>query len=79
VGEIKMPQVLILGWGSGLKSVSLVKLLQEHSNYSLKMAKEIVDHCLEGEPVAVEMATLMEAERLAREASSLGALTAISE
>jgi hypothetical protein len=79
MGEIKMPQVLILGWRSGLKSVSLVKLLQEHTNYSLKMAKEIVDRCLEGETVAVEMATLMEAERLAREASSLGAITAVSE
>ena len=74
-----MPQVLILGWRPGLKSVSLVKLLQEHNNYSLKMAKEIVDRCLKGETVAVEMATQMEAERLAREASSLGAITAISE
>jgi len=74
-----MPQVLILGWRPGLKSVSLVKLLQEHTNYSLKMAKEIVDRCLKGETVAVEMATQMEAERLAREASSLGAITAISE
>jgi hypothetical protein len=34
---------------------------------------------VEWETVAVEMATLMEAEHLAREASSLGAITAISE
>jgi hypothetical protein len=74
-----MPQVLILGWRPGLKSVSLIKLLQERANYSLRMAKEIVDRCLEEETVAIEVATLMEAERLASEASSLGAITAVNE
>jgi len=74
-----MPQVLILGWRPGLKSVSLIKLLQERTNYGLSMAKEIVDRCLKGETVAVEVATLMEAERLAHEASSLGAITAVNE
>jgi len=74
-----MPQVLILGWRPGLKSVSLIKLLQERTNYGLSMAKEIVDRCLEGETVAVEVATLMEAERLAGEASSLGAITEVNE
>jgi ribosomal protein L7/L12 len=74
-----MPQVLILGWRPGLKSVSLIKLLQERTDYSLRMAKEIVDRCLEGETVEVEVATLTEAERLAHEADALGAITEVKE
>ena len=74
-----MTQVLFLGWRPGLKSISLIKLLQKQANCSLRTAKEIVDRCLKGETVAVEVATLAKAEHLAREATYLGAITEVIE
>jgi hypothetical protein len=74
-----MSQVIFLGWRPGLKSISLITLLQERANYSLSMAKDVVDRCLAGEAVAVEVTTLSEAELLAREASYLGAITEVKE
>ena len=72
-----MPQVMLVGWKPGLRGVSLIKLLQAEAGLSLKAAKESVDRCLEGERVSISMPTEEAAEKLAQQASDLGAVVEI--
>ena len=72
-----MPRVIITGWKPGLATISLTKLLRAEAGLSLKAAKESVDRCLEGERVSIPMPTDEAAERLAQQASDLGAVVEI--
>ncbi len=72
-----MSQVMLVGWRPGLRGVSLIKLLQSEAGLSLKAAKQSVDRCLEGERVSIPMPTEEAAERLAQQASDLGAVVEV--
>ena len=72
-----MPRVIITGWKPGLEKISLTKLLQAEAGLSLKAAKESVDRCLAGERVSIPMPSGEAAERLAQQASDLGAVVEI--
>ncbi|HYU17078.1 MAG TPA: hypothetical protein VEQ11_00085 [Chloroflexota bacterium] len=68
-----MQRVLLTGWERGLRKVSLARLLQERAGLSLATAKGLVDRCLAGEIMTVELASIEDAEALVREAGRLGA------
>ncbi len=72
-----MPRVIVTGWKPGLATISLIKLLQAEADLSLKAAKESVDRYLAGERISVPMPTEEAAERLAQQASDLGAVVEI--
>jgi len=72
-----MTKVWLTEWKSGLKKVSLTKLLQAKANLSLKIAKELVDRFLDGEKVAIEMSSPGAAKMLVAEASKLGAVAEV--
>lgn len=70
-----MVQVLLKGCTPVLDHhrITFVKLLQSRAHLPLKTAKECMERCILGEPVAVETPTLAVAEALAAEATRLGA------
>ena len=69
-----MQRVLLKGWKPGLRKVALTTLLQRRAGLSLGTAKALMDRCLAGEEVTVELPTLADAEAFARQASALGAV-----
>ena len=74
-----MVQLILKGWKTGLKKVSLTKLLKERTRLTLAPAKDCVDQLLEGETVYIEIASASEARQLAEEISELGVICEVRE
>jgi hypothetical protein len=69
-----MAQVRITGWETGLKKVSLTKLLQSSAGMDLVTAKNYTDRILEGETVTLELPDFDQATTLAEAMEALGAV-----
>lgn len=74
-----MAQVRVTGWESGLKKVSLTRLLQSSVRLDLITAKSYTDRILEGETVVLELPDFAQATALAEALEALGAVARAME
>lgn len=73
-----MITVTLTGWKPGLKKISLTHLLQSMACQGLQEAKGHVDSLLDGDMIAIEFPSLIEAERFAQAASAIGVIVTIN-
>ena len=67
-----MTKVIMTAWKENMQKVSLTKLQVMLLGLSLKESKENVDRLLNGEKVALDVATLDQAQRFSAEAQRIG-------
>ena len=73
------PYVVLTGWKTGLRKVALDTLLHQQAGLGPRDAFDSVNHLMRGEPIAVPMSTLIDAQALAQEARTLGAVAEVVE
>jgi hypothetical protein len=74
-----MAVLIIERWNPGLNKVALAKLLHSRAHVSLSLAKQCVDQLLEGNEVALDVPSLVDASEIARDAETFGAVAFVSK
>jgi len=74
-----MPVLILERWNPGLNKVALTKLLHSRAHVSLSLAKQYVDQLLEGNEVALDVPSLVDANAIARDAETIGAVAFVSK
>ena len=74
-----MPVLILERWNPGLNKVALTKLLHSRAHVSLSLAKQYVDQLLEGNEVALEISSLVDANEIARDAETIGAVVSVAK
>jgi ribosomal protein L7/L12 len=69
---VALPQVTLKNWRVGALTVSAIKALRLHSSLGLKAAKEVIDQCLERQPVVVSTPDVPSAHALVNALLALG-------
>lgn len=69
-----MTTIRLTGWTKGLRTVSLVRAVNEYATGSLATAKRAVDELLDGREVTLTIPDEARREEFRRVASELGAI-----
>jgi|EndMetStandDraft_4_1072995.scaffolds.fasta_scaffold295415_2 hypothetical protein len=69
-----MTTLTMISWKKGLKTVSLIEAVKQHSTGSLIRAKAEVERLLAGQPVTLEFASESAMNEFRRKAEEFGAI-----
>jgi len=69
-----MTAIIFKGWKKGMRGISFILLLREHTDLSLKTAKNIKERIVDGEVFKLSVDELSTAQKIVEDATELGVI-----